>query len=424
MFYDTFSRTKSSCLYLTLIFLSLHGTVLAEDNWPDYLGPNQNGHTQANNLPITWSETENVTFKTEIHDRGWSSPLIWGEQIWMTTATADGHKMYAVCVDKNTGKILHDIHLFDVEEPKEINSVNSYASPTVAIEEGRVYAYFGTYGIACLDTKSGKVLWKRRDLVLDHMEGPGSSPVIYEDLLIFHCDGTDVQYIIALNKRTGKTAWKTERSFPHYQDLIPPLRKAYSTPIFAQVEGKTQLISTGAQAAYGYEPITGEELWRVDFKKAWSVGGRPAVGGGLAYLATGYGGKSLLAIDPTGRGVITDTHVKWSIDRNVPNRSTPLYHDGLIYMVSDKTFATCLDAKTGEQIWMERLGREFDASPLFADGRIYLFDRDGETTVIEPGRTFKVLAKNQLDNGLMGSAAVSNNALFLRTEMHLYRIEK
>lgn len=396
-------------------------------NWADYLGPQSDGHAPLSHtqgkLPVRWSEDHGVVWKTPIHDRGWSSPVIWGNQIWMTTATADGRKMYAVCLDKKSGAVVYDLHLFDVKAPEKISKVNSYATPSCAIEEGRVYCYFGTYGLACIDTASGEVLWTRRDIKLDHMEGPGSSPVLYKDLLIFHCDGTDVQFVIALNKTTGQTVWKTKRSAPGLSVYEPHFRKSFSTPIIAQVGGRDLMISTGAQAAYAYEPLTGKEVWRVQFKKGWSVGGRPFVGEGWVYLMTGYGDKTLMAIDPNGQGDVTETHVRWRMDRQVPVRSTPVYHEGLIYMLSDKSYLTCVDAKTGEIVYVERLGREFDASPLVGEGRIYLLDSDGNTTVIHPGREFKVMATNVLESGAMGCVAVSDGALFIRTMTHVYRLE-
>lgn len=198
---------------LLIIALTLpRGTALAEENWPEFRGPRGNGHSGATGLPLTWSESENVLWKTPIHDRGWSSPVVWGNQVWLTTATDDGKRLFAVCVDRDTGKIVHDVKVFDVDRPERIAPINSYASPTPAIEPGRVYVHYGTYGTACLDTKTGRVIWARRDLNCEHHMGPGSSPILFDRLLILHVDGCDVQYVVALDKQSGKTVWKTERS--------------------------------------------------------------------------------------------------------------------------------------------------------------------------------------------------------------------
>ena len=176
----------------------------AGETWPEFRGPTGDGHAAGRGLPVTWSETENVAWKTAIPERGWSSPVIWHQQIWLTTATPDGTAMFAVCVDRETGKIVHQIKVFDTPNPEHIAVVNSYASPTPAIEAGRVYAHFGTYGTACLDTATGQIVWTRRDLNCDHHEGPGSSPILFENLLIVHVDGRDVQYVSPWTSRRAR----------------------------------------------------------------------------------------------------------------------------------------------------------------------------------------------------------------------------
>ena len=229
-----------------------------------------NGISQSTVLPITWSEKENVRWKTAIHGRGHSSPVIWGEQIWLTSATDDTHRLYVLCVDRDSGKILLNRELFKLAEPQHSNRLNTYASPSPVIEKGRVYVHFGTYGTACLDTHTFEVLWQRRDINCQHIEGPGSSPIVYKDKLIFNVDGGDVQYVVALNKQTGKTAWKTTRT-TDYKGLSPTFCKAYSTPLICQATGRTELISAGAQAAMGYDPNNGRELWKVCYKGCSNV---------------------------------------------------------------------------------------------------------------------------------------------------------
>src|SRR5262245_30053962 len=204
-------------------------TVRAGENWPNFHGPTNNSQSDAKDLPLTWSETENVVWKTPIHDSGWSSPVIWGNQLWLTTATDDGKASFALCVDRESGRILHDLKLFDNENPEDTRKYNSFASPSPAIEAGRVYVHFGSYGTACLDTKTANVVWTRRDLPCRHWRGPGSSPIIYKNLLIVHFDGYDYQYAVALEKTTGKTVWKNERQVNYGTD-DGDVKKAFATP--------------------------------------------------------------------------------------------------------------------------------------------------------------------------------------------------
>jgi len=407
-------------LILTLMLSA--ASAVAEENWPQFRGPSGDGHTDAVGLPLTWSETENVVWKTAIHGRGHSSPVIWAEQIWMTTAAEDGKQMFAVCVDRDTGRILHDIRLFTNEVLQITHSMNSFASPTPVIEEGRVYISFGTYGIACLDTETGKTVWARRDLNCDHFRGPGSSPFLFGDLLIQHYDGFDVQYVAALDKTTGKTVWKTDRSTKFANDN-GDFRKAFCTPIVIEVDGRRQLISPGAQATMAYDPYTGKELWRVCWS-GYSTASRPLFGHGLLYLNTGFGKAQLWAVRLDGSGDVTDTHVVWKLLKGVPSKPTPLLIGDLIFMVDDGGIASCVKALSGEVVWQNRLGGDHSASPVYAEGRIYFFSHQGAAVVIEAGRQFEVLAENQLDEGFMASPAVAGKALFLRTRTHLYRIEQ
>ncbi len=391
-------------------------------NWPELRGPERNGHAVAAKTPLSWSETNNVAWKTAIHDLGWSSPVIWENQIWVTTATADGKQMFAVCVDAGTGRILHDVKVFDTPQPEHVASMNSYASPTSAIEAGRVYVHYGTYGTACLDTRDGKILWTRRDLNCDHHEGPGGSLMLDGDRLYFTVDGRDVQYVVALNKDTGETAWKTNRSVD-YSQFPANCRKAFCTPILIDVAGRRQLISPGAKAMMAYDPQTGAELWKVRYN-GWSMVPRPLFGRGLLYVVNDYDRPELWAIKPDGQGDVTDSHVAWKVVKDVASTPSLLLIDDLLYMVRDEGIATCLEADTGKVVWRERLKNRHSASPIYAAGRIYLFSEKNLTTVMAPGREFKVLAENQLDEKVMATPAVIGNALILRSKTHLYRLEE
>lgn len=404
--------------------------------WPDFRGPNWNGvvpplaNGEPRGLPVEWSEDKNIVWKTAIPHKGWSTPAIWGNQIWMTTATPDGHEMFAICVDRESGEILLNKKLFHNESPEPLgNDVNSYASCSPAIEEGRAYLHFGSYGTACLDTQTFETLWERRDLPCRHYRGPGSSPVIFEDFLILTMDGVDVQYLAALDKKTGETVWKTDRT-TDFRDLGPdglPImegdyRKAYVTPIIVEHNGELQMIIPGAREAYAYNPRTGEELWKVR-NDGFSTAARPVYGDGLVYTSTGSGQTEILAIRVDGRGDITDTHVEWKMERAAPKMASPLLVDGLLYTVSNAGIATCMDAKTGETIWQNRIQGSYYASPIYADGHVYFFNDSKIATVVEHGREFKRIAENELDEGFMASPAVAGKALFLRTRTHLYRVE-
>jgi outer membrane protein assembly factor BamB len=400
-------------------------------NWPQFRGPTGDGRATARDLPLTWGETENVVWKTAIHHRGWSSPVIYGDQIWVTTSTLDGRELYALCIDRNTGEILKDMKVFDVAEPQIAHSFNSYASPTPVIEEGRIYVSYGSPGSACIDTEKFEVVWERRDIECNHFQGAGSSPILYHDLLILNFDGSDHQFVIALNKQTGETVWQTPRSID-FRDLGPDgkpkahgdFRKAFSTPHVATIDGRTELISLGSKAAYSYDPLTGRELWRVEERGQHSASARPVVGEGTVFYPSGFGGSQLMAVRAGGNGVITDTHVAWRVNRGVPDKPSVLLSHGLIYMIDDGGAATCVDALNGDVVWQGRVGGNYSASPIHADGKIWFFSEEGKATAVRPGRTFQILAENYLNEGFMASAAVIGNAFYLRTKTHLYRIEQ
>ena len=409
-----------SMLRSLVIVLVLTAPALADD-WPQFRGPGADGYSDATGLPVTWSETENVAWKVPIHDRGWSSPVVFGQQVWVTTASEDGKQMYAVCLDRGSGKTVHDVKVFDVQKPEHISSVNSYASPTPVIEAGRIYVHYGTYGTACLDTRTGRVVWTRRDLKCDHHEGPGSSPILCGNLLIVNVDGRDAQYVIALDKATGKTVWKTNRSID-YGPYNRNLRKAFCTPIVIQSGGRQQLISPAAKAVMGYDPLTVEELWKIRYN-GWSVTPRPLFGQGLVFLVTDYERPELWAVRPGGRGDLTDANVAWKIVKGVAAQPSFLLAGDLLYMVNDLGIAMAVEPKTGRIVWRQRLDGSYSASPIYADGRLWFFNQEAATTLFEPGRKCKILAVNRLEGQLMASPAVAGKAIFLRTRTHLYRIE-
>lgn len=412
----------------TVVLLGCVAPVRAQ--WPQFRGPDGLG-TARGNPPLTWAEDRNIRWKTAVHGRAWSSPILLGSQVWMTTATEDGRELFAVALDRETGKVIFDLKLFQVAQPQYAHPFNTYASPTPVAEPGRVYVTFGSPGTAAIDAATGKVLWERRDFECNHFRGAGSSPILFGDLLLMHFDGSDHQFVVALDKRTGKTVWRTERSID-FQDLTPEgkpkadgdFRKAFSTPHVIEVGGQPVMISSGSKATYAYDPRTGRELWKVVERASHSASTRPVVGNGLVFVPTGFDNSQLLAIKPDGRGDVTASHVVWRVTRGVPQKPSVLLVDDLIFMVNDTGIVTSVDPKNGEIVWRGRIDGTFSASPVAAAGRIYAFSEDGKTTVFEAGRELKVLAENVLADGFMASPAIDGTALYVRTRTHVYRIEE
>ena len=409
-------------------------------NWPQFRGPSGDGIAPDANPPLEWAETRNVAWKTPIHDKGWSSPVVWGDTLWLTTATEDGRRLFVLAVDRVTGKVVHDLALFEANQSEVWKRYNSYASPTPVVEEGRVYVSFGEAATACLDSKSGKVLWERRDLHCNHYRGAGSSPVVHGDLLFLNFDGADAQFVVALDKRTGKTVWKRDRSLD-YRDLGPDgkpeaegdFRKAFATVQVGVVDGVEHLVSQGAKAVYGYEPLTGRELWRIEERTSHSGGTRPVVGRGMVFLPTGWSQGQTLAIRPGRSGEVLDVNagsatnsgalsLAWRSKRGTPKKPSLTLVGDLLFGIEDGGVATCWEAATGEVVWSERLGGNYSASPVVAQGRLYCVGQDGNTVVVEASRTFRKLAENKLEEGCMASPAVAGDSLFLRTKSFLYRL--
>lgn len=408
----------------------------AQADWPDYRGPWHDGHasvpgdTKPLGLPLKWSETENVKWKTPIPHRGWSTPVILEGKIWLTTATDDGHDFFVIVADEKSGKILFQEKLFHSDHPEPLgNDVNGYASPSVALESGRAYVHFGSYGTACLDAKSFKTLWQRDDLPCRHFRGPGSSPVIFKDLLILTMDGIDLQYLVALDKKTGKTVWKTDRT-ADWGDLgkdgTPErggdFRKGFTTPLIIEAAGVTQMLSGGSKAAYSYDPLTGRELWKIN-TGGHSPATRALFDGQRVFFTAGSGKSEYFAVRPDGQGNVTDSHIVWRTPRGAPRLVSPVIVGNLLYLLGEGGVMRCVEAATGNEVWQERVGGEFYASPICGDDRIYCCDISGKTTVLKAGRAFEVLATNSLPDGFMASPAVSGKALILRTKKSLYRIE-
>ena len=396
--------------------------VTGAEYWDQFRGSRGNGDAAPASLPITWSETENVAWKTAIDGKAWSSPVVWGDQIWMTNATPDGKRLSAVCVSASSGKIVQDITVFEIAQPMYCIDYNSYASPTPVIEEGRLWVHYGSAGTACLDTADGNILWSRQDFPCDHHRGPGSSPIIFRDLLYLNFDGIDLQYLVALNKNTGETVWKKDRAIDYGTDN-GDFKKAYSTPTVLEHDGRWQLVSTASVGTESYNPLTGEVFWTV-YHGGFNAAARPLYSHGKVVINL-QGGLCLLAVRPDGSGDVTKTHIVWDTKQSTPTRPSQLIVGHHLYMVNDKGIVSCLDLETGKATWTERVGSPHSASPIAADGRIYTVAEDGKMRVIaaDPNE-FRLLAENQLDDGCMASPAVIGNDLLIRTKTHLYRISR
>lgn len=423
--------------------LAVVSTSLSAAEWPEWRGPGGQGHAQATGLPASWSETKNVSWKTELPGRAWSSPVIEGKNIWMTTAIETPAKkedverrlkvntgdqsltllekveLRALCVDRDTGRLTQNILLLSLREPQWVHALNSYASGTPVIEDGRLYCHFGALGNACLDTRAGKLLWTNTSLVVMHENGPGSTPVLWKNLMIFHLDGSDQQFIAALDKRTGRLAWKTPRSGEMNKN--PQLKKSYGTPLVATLNGKEQIISPSSDWIYGYDQ-QGRELWRVKYGQlGFSLTPRPVIGHGMIFMSTGFLKPQILALRYQG---LEKPEIAWRYEKGAPTMPSPLLVGDEFYFVSDGGIFTCLDAKTGAEHYRERLGGNYSASPTYADGNIYVHNREGLSTILKPGKQFEVLEKNPLPGKIFASLAAVGHSLFLRTDTALYCIEQ
>lgn len=394
----------------------------AEAEWGRFRGPTEDGRTTVSGLPIEWSPDKNILWKTPVPGVGWSSPVTAGGKIVLTSAVPvdePGSKdlsLRTLCLDGRDGKVLWDVEVFrqDGSKAPKIHSKNSHASPTPILDGDRIYVHFGHQGTACLDF-SGKLLWDNRSLGYKPVHGNGGSPILVDDLLIFSIDGGDKRALVALDQATGKVRWQTERPGD-------PVKKfSFCTPTLIVHNGRRQVVSPASDVVVSCDPTTGRELWRFRYT-GYSVIPKPVYGHGMIYFSTGYDTPSVLAVKVDGEGDVTDTHLGWTVKRGAPNTPSLVLDGDELYLVSDRGIATCLDAKTGEQVWQERIGGNFSASPLLAEGRLYLLSEEGVTTVVKAGRTFEKLATDDLEERSLASCAVLEKSLLLRTEKHLYRI--
>jgi outer membrane protein assembly factor BamB len=394
---------------------------LRADDWTQFRGPNGQGRCAHTDLPVSWSEHEGIVWKKSIPGRGWSSPVTTDNGIWLTSAGEDGHSLRALCLAADTGQTRWDVEVFRPENPQHVNAKNTHASPSPVVEPGRLYVHFGAMGTACLDSRTGKILWRNQDLIIDHGEGPGSSPILFQELLIVNCDGTDQQFVVALSKESGRIVWKKQRSVSVDQKRAD-MRKAFSTPVLADVAGRPLLISTGADQLNAFDPQSGVEQWHVRFS-GFSDVPIPVIDRDRVYIVTDFSRPALWAVRAGGRGDVTDSNVLWKLTRQVGASSSPVLAEGRLYDVTDQGVVSCISPETGRPVWQHRVGGTFSASVLYLGRNLYLVSEQGKTTVIRPADKYQEVAANILDGRVLATPAVCGRSLLVRTDTHLYGIE-
>lgn len=405
-------------------------------NWPGRSGPALNGLIAPEDtpgLPVTWSEKtgENIAWKISLEGFGHSTPVIGHGRIWLTAATKDGKQQFVYCIDQQSGKVLHHRLLFENPEPEPLkNEVNTYASPSCALEDDAVYVHFGTYGTTRLNPLTFETVWERRDINCRHFRGPGSSPILWNNLLILTFDGVDAQFVTALDKTTGQTVWRTDRT-TDYGDLDEngkpkldgDIRKAYGTPSLVEVNGHWQVVSIGSRAAFAYDAKTGKELWTIRHDD-FNASSPPLFHNGHAILNTGSRSSNLLAVklEESTRGDVSDSHVVWNRDKGNSDLSAPVLVGNRIYSTANNGVVTSVNADTGEEVWKGRIDGTFTASPIATRDHIYFCNEEGTTYVIKAADTFEILAQGTLSEGQRASPSAADGRLFLRTFSSLYAI--
>jgi outer membrane protein assembly factor BamB len=404
-------------------FLAFLPTVQAE-NWPEFRGPTGQGISAETKLPVEWDATKNVTWKIDVPGKGWSSPVVVDGKIYLTSAVSAGTEaksdldLEALCIDAHSGKVLWETKVFlqDGKKSPNIHSKNSHASPTPIVSGKRLYVHFGHKGTACLDL-DGKIVWTNTEITYAPVHGNGGSPILVDNLLIFSCDGPDMQMVVALETEGGKVRWKTDRKSTAGKKF------SFQTPLVITVKDQKQVISAGSDVVAAYDPADGKEIWRLRYS-GYSVIPRAVFGKGLVFLSTSYDSPTLLAIRPDGTGDVTDTNLEWSTRTGAPNTPSPLFVGDELYTVSDGGVLTCFEATTGKVHWSEKLNAHFSASPMFAAGKIYLQSEEGVGFVLPAGKEFHKPTQNDLGERSLASYAAADGALFIRTEKHLFRIEE
>lgn len=405
----------------------------SRQEWPRFRGPTGQGHSADAGVPLSWNATTNIAWKTAIPGDGWSSPVAWGDRLFLTSATDGGKKCHVICVDASDGRVLWEKHVFDQEAGRK-EGKNSYATPTPCVDGRRVYAVFGGGGAAALEL-DGTVAWTNQEVKFYSRHGLGASPILHDGLLIMPYDGSnridqagqwpkvsdeerlgwqipwDKAEVVAFDAPTGKRVWTGKRGMS---------RIAHATPIV--VDG--QILSIAGDVVQGFDPKNGKLLWTAT-SEGEGLTPSPVAGDGMVFASSGFPTRTLRGIRLGGSGDVTKTHIVWEQKKGVPTQPSLLYVKPHLYAVTEEGVASCFKPESGEIVWQERLTPAksgFSASPVYADGRIYVLSDSGETTVLAPGPEFKVLSRNPLGEKCQASPAVSNGRIFIRSDKHLFCI--
>jgi outer membrane protein assembly factor BamB len=404
--------TNAAILLLALCAVAVP---VRADDWPTWRGPHGDGRSDEPSAPTRWSATDNVQWKVAILGKGHSSPIIWGDRVFLTTAVESEQKRLLICLNRIDGKPIWEREVLRAPL-EERHERNSYASATPATDGRNVWVSFlqkPTIQLACYDV-DGNEVWRKSPGEFSSVHGFCSSPVLYKDLVILNCDQDAKAWIVAYDKATGSERWRTDR---------PNRVRSYCTPSVIEIEGKPQLVLSGSKCVAAYEPDTGKQIWLIDGPTEQFVAS-PAYAMGLVMITGGFPDLHILGIDPRGSGNVTATHIKWRTHRGVSYVPSPVAHGGYFFVVADNGIASCLDAKTGDLKWKERLGRRHSASLIAAGGHVYFVDDDGETFVVKAAPTYELVSQNTLGEPCFASPAVAGGQLFIRTEQHLYCIGK
>jgi outer membrane protein assembly factor BamB len=423
--------------FLAACVIAVSVLCVGAENWPQFRGPTGQGISSEKNLPMHWEPESNLVWKAPIPGEGWSSPIVWEDRVFVTSATERGTKCHVVALDRKSGKVVWDKEVFE-QVPLRKEGKNSYATPTPVTDGKQVCAVFGDGSVVAL-TLGGEVVWTNREVQFYSRHGLGASPIVHNGLLIMPYDGSnrigtpgawpnnsteerlgwqipwDKSFVAALDVKTGKRVWTGKRGMS---------RIAHSTPLVIEVGGKKQIISIAGDAIQGFDPKTGELIWTA-YAQGEGLVPTPVVGDGLIFAASGFEKTTLRSVRMGGKGDVTKTHFVWEQRKGVPTQPSLLYVKGHVYGITDGGIATCYKADSGDIIWQERIGGNHSASPVYADSKIYFLSEAGETAIIQASPKFSgILVTNSVGEKCQASIAISQGNLFIRSDRHLFCIGK
>ncbi|MEZ6055440.1 MAG: PQQ-binding-like beta-propeller repeat protein [Planctomycetaceae bacterium] len=411
-------RSRWSRFFLTLLLFGGIGLLMSQslraENWPQWRGPAGDGTSAETSLPVKWSATENIEWKVAIPYTGHASPIVWGETIFVTGVDEANERRMLMALDRRDGKVRWERTVLEAPLEK-VHKLNSRSSSTPATDGERVYVSFLDRDSMCVAAYDlvGNEVWNVRPGPFKSVHGYCSSPILFENLLIVNGDHDGDAYIVAIDRKTGETVWKTPRE---------NRTRSYCTPIIREINGRTQMMLSGSKCVASFDPRTGKRQWIIDGPTEQFVASL-VDGNGLLFLTGGFPDKHIMAIDPTGEGNVTKTHVRWHVERNgVSYVPSPIACGRYFLVTSDGGIGTCFDAENGDVVWQERMGRHYSTSLTKANGLVYFLDDDGVTKVVRPGPTYDLIAENSLNEECYASPAISNGQLFIRGAQHLYCI--